>query len=76
LLNQSAEDLASQILLPFYGIVMQMRYPPSSAKGVSRKGEGTMIIIGELINAIHKAIKTAIQAQDAEAIQKVAVDQA
>ena len=35
-----------------------------------------MIIIGELINASRKAIKAAIEAQDAEAIQKVASDQA
>ena len=35
-----------------------------------------MIIIGELINASRKAIKAAIEAKDAEAIQKVAVDQA
>jgi len=35
-----------------------------------------MIIIGELINASRKAIKAAIEAQDAEAIQKVARDQA
>jgi 5-methyltetrahydrofolate--homocysteine methyltransferase len=35
-----------------------------------------MIIIGELINASRKAIKAAIDAQDAEAIQKVATDQA
>ena len=35
-----------------------------------------MIIIGELINASRKAIKAAIEAQDAAAIQKVARDQA
>mgnify|MGYP000737156236 FL=1 len=35
-----------------------------------------MIIIGELINASRKAIKAAIEAQDAAAIQKVATDQA
>ena len=35
-----------------------------------------MIIIGELINASRKAIKAAIEAEDAEAIQKVARDQA
>ncbi len=35
-----------------------------------------MIIIGELINASRKAIKAAIEAKDAEAIQKVAKDQA
>ncbi|MBC2741838.1 MAG: methyltetrahydrofolate cobalamin methyltransferase [Desulfosarcina sp.] len=35
-----------------------------------------MIIIGELINASRKAIKAAIEARDAEAIQKVAQDQA
>ena len=35
-----------------------------------------MIIIGELINASRKAIKAAIEAQDTEAIQKVAIDQA
>jgi cobalamin-dependent methionine synthase I len=35
-----------------------------------------MIVIGELINASRKAIKAAIEAQDAEAIQKVAKDQA
>ena len=35
-----------------------------------------MIIIGELINASRKAIKAAIEAQDAQAIQKVAQDQA
>jgi 5-methyltetrahydrofolate--homocysteine methyltransferase len=35
-----------------------------------------MIIIGELINASRKAIKAAIEAQDAEAIQQVAKDQA
>ena len=35
-----------------------------------------MIIIGELINASRKAIKAAIQAQDAAAIGKVAADQA
>jgi cobalamin-dependent methionine synthase I len=34
-----------------------------------------MIIIGELINASRKAIKAAIEDQDAEAIQKVARDQ-
>jgi len=34
-----------------------------------------MIIIGELINASRKAIGTAIEAQDAAAIQKVAQDQ-
>lgn len=34
-----------------------------------------MIIIGELINASRKAIKAAIEAQDAEAIQQVARDQ-
>ena len=35
-----------------------------------------MIIIGELINASRKAIKTAIETGDAAAIQKVALDQA
>ena len=35
-----------------------------------------MIIIGELINASRKAIKAAIEAGDAAAIQKVALDQA
>jgi 5-methyltetrahydrofolate corrinoid/iron sulfur protein methyltransferase len=35
-----------------------------------------MIIIGELINASRKAIKAAIEGQDAAAIQKVAKDQA
>ena len=35
-----------------------------------------MIIIGELINASRKAIKAAIEAGDATAIQKVATDQA
>lgn len=35
-----------------------------------------MIIIGELINASRKAIKAAIEAQDTEAIAKVAKDQA
>ncbi len=35
-----------------------------------------MIIIGELINASRKAIKAAIEAEDPEAIQKVARDQA
>jgi len=35
-----------------------------------------MIIIGELINASRKAIGAAIEAQDAEGIQKVATDQA
>ena len=35
-----------------------------------------MIIIGELINASRKAIKAAIEAQDAAAIQRVATDQA
>lgn len=35
-----------------------------------------MIIIGELINASRKAIKAAIEARDAAAIQKVAKDQA
>ena len=35
-----------------------------------------MIIIGELINASRKAIKAAIEAQDAVAIQQVATDQA
>jgi len=35
-----------------------------------------MIIIGELINASRKAIKAAIEAVDAAAIQKVATDQA
>ena len=35
-----------------------------------------MIIIGELINASRKAIGAAIEAQDTEAIQKVAKDQA
>ena len=35
-----------------------------------------MIIIGELINASRKAIKAAIEAQDAAAIGKVATDQA
>ena len=35
-----------------------------------------MIIIGELINASRKAIKAAIEAKDAAAIQKVANDQA
>ncbi len=35
-----------------------------------------MIIIGELINASRKAIKAAIEAKDAEAIQAVAKDQA
>ncbi|MBC2744563.1 MAG: methyltetrahydrofolate cobalamin methyltransferase, partial [Desulfosarcina sp.] len=35
-----------------------------------------MIIIGELINASRKAIKAAIEARDAEAIQQVAKDQA
>jgi len=35
-----------------------------------------MIIIGELINASRKAIKAAIEAKDAAAIQKVASDQA
>ena len=35
-----------------------------------------MIIIGELINASRKAIKAAIEAQDAAAIGKVARDQA
>jgi 5-methyltetrahydrofolate--homocysteine methyltransferase len=36
----------------------------------------TMIIIGELINASRKAIKAAIETQDAAAIQQVATDQA
>ena len=35
-----------------------------------------MIIIGELINASRKAIKAAIEAGDAAAIQQVATDQA
>jgi len=35
-----------------------------------------MIVIGELINASRKAVKAAIEAQDAAAIQKVARDQA
>lgn len=35
-----------------------------------------MIIIGELINASRKAIGAAIEAQDAEAVKKVAIDQA
>jgi len=35
-----------------------------------------MIIIGELINASRKAIKAAIEAKDAAAIQQVARDQA
>ncbi len=35
-----------------------------------------MIIIGELINASRKAIKAAIEAQDTEAIRKIAKDQA
>ena len=35
-----------------------------------------MIIIGELINASRKAIKVAIEAGDASAIQQVAKDQA
>jgi 5-methyltetrahydrofolate corrinoid/iron sulfur protein methyltransferase len=35
-----------------------------------------MVIIGELINASRKAIKAAIEARDAEAIQKVAREQA
>jgi len=35
-----------------------------------------MIIIGELINASRKAVKAAIEAQDAAAIQQVAKDQA
>jgi 5-methyltetrahydrofolate corrinoid/iron sulfur protein methyltransferase len=35
-----------------------------------------MIIIGELINASRKAVKAAIEAQDAAAIQQVAIDQA
>jgi 5-methyltetrahydrofolate--homocysteine methyltransferase len=35
-----------------------------------------MIVIGELINASRKAIKAAIEARDAEAIQKVAKNQA
>ncbi|MGA6927450.1 MAG: methyltetrahydrofolate cobalamin methyltransferase, partial [Desulfosarcina sp.] len=34
-----------------------------------------MIIIGELINASRKAVKAAIEAQDADAIQKIARDQ-
>ncbi len=34
-----------------------------------------MIIVGELINAIRKAIMTAIEAKDGEAIKKVAQDQ-
>ena len=34
-----------------------------------------MLIIGELINASRKAIKTAIEAQDSEAIKKIALDQ-
>jgi Methionine synthase I, cobalamin-binding domain len=34
-----------------------------------------MLIVGELINASRKAIGEAIRAQDAEAVQKVAVDQ-
>jgi 5-methyltetrahydrofolate--homocysteine methyltransferase len=39
------------------------------------KGANTMIIIGELINASRKAIKAAIEAKDAQAIQQVATDQ-
>jgi len=39
-------------------------------------GARIMIIIGELINASRKAIKAAIEAQDAAAIQQVAKDQA
>ena len=35
-----------------------------------------MIIIGELINASRKVIKSAIEAQDAKIIKKVAIDQA
>jgi len=34
-----------------------------------------MIIVGELINASRKAVREAIEAQDAEAIQKIAKDQ-
>lgn len=34
-----------------------------------------MIIVGELINASRKAVRAAIEAQDAAAIQKIAVDQ-
>ncbi|MBW2678281.1 MAG: methyltetrahydrofolate cobalamin methyltransferase [Deltaproteobacteria bacterium] len=34
-----------------------------------------MLIVGELINASRKAIKAAIEAQDAETIQKIAKDQ-
>ncbi len=34
-----------------------------------------MIIVGELINSNRKAIRTAIENQDAIAIQKIATDQ-
>jgi cobalamin-dependent methionine synthase I len=37
--------------------------------------EKSMLIVGELINASRKAIATAIEAQNPEAIQQVAKDQ-
>jgi 5-methyltetrahydrofolate--homocysteine methyltransferase len=42
---------------------------------MAHEGKDDMIIIGELINASRKAIGAAIEAQDAAAIQKVALDQ-
>ena len=47
---------------------------PQALKEVC-KGEKAMQIVGELINASRKAIGAAIEAQDAEAIQKIARDE-
>jgi 5-methyltetrahydrofolate--homocysteine methyltransferase len=47
----------------------------SPAGGIPRNGEASMIIIGELINASRKSIRTAIENQDAESIQNIARDQ-
>jgi len=44
-------------------------------KPLTMKKETVMLIVGELINASRKAIKAAIEAQDAETIQKIAKDQ-
>jgi 5-methyltetrahydrofolate corrinoid/iron sulfur protein methyltransferase len=44
-------------------------------RNIFQRSDLKMLVVGELINASRKAIGEAIKAQDAAAIQKVAVDQ-
>lgn len=48
---------------------------PNSTKVISAYEVIRMIIVGELINASRKAIKAAIENQDADIIKQIAIDQ-